>query len=54
MCGTNGITYSNTCQLASRTACLGYPVRVCHKGPCRRSQDEDEEAGIVDIDDIDE
>jgi coxsackievirus/adenovirus receptor len=54
VCGTNGITYSNTCQLSSRAACLGYPVRVCHKGPCRRSQDEDEEAGIVEIDDIDE
>ena len=54
VCGTNGVTYRNACQLALRTACLGYPVRVCHKGPCRRSQDEDEEAGIVDIDDIDE
>ena len=50
VCGTNGITYSNACLLARSTACFGYPVRVCRKGPCRRSQDEDEEAGIVEID----
>jgi hypothetical protein len=53
VCGTNGITYSNACLLARSTACFGYPVRVCHNGPCRRSQDEDEEApeaGIVEID----
>jgi hypothetical protein len=57
VCGTNGVTYRNACLLSLRTACLGYPVRVCHKGPCRRSQDEDEkapEAGIVEIDYIDE
>jgi hypothetical protein len=34
--GTNGITYSNDCVLASRTACLGYPVRVCRKVPLAR------------------
>ena len=50
VCGTNGVTYRNACQLARATACLGYPVRVCRNGPCRRSQDEDEEAGIVEMD----
>ena len=50
VCGTNRVTYRNACQLVFRTACFGYPVRVCHSGPCRRDQDEDEEAGIVDID----
>jgi hypothetical protein len=50
VCGTNRVTYRNACQLVFRTACFGYPVRVCHSGPCRRDQDEDEETGIVDID----
>ena len=49
VCGTNGVTYRNACQLALRTACFGYPVRVCRNGRCSPRNDEDE-AGIVDYD----
>uniref|UniRef100_A0A0L8GEA9 Kazal-like domain-containing protein n=1 Tax=Octopus bimaculoides TaxID=37653 RepID=A0A0L8GEA9_OCTBM len=41
ICGTDGVTYSNFCEL-NRAACLGQtvngvPVKTLHYGPCKGS-----------------